>query len=111
MLRSLGYCPTEKEVAEMAKGAGASLDCEAFLKCAALAKAKTPTPDALLEALKAFDKSGSGMIKVAELKKVLTEYTDEKLATEMVEEIVREGDKWNNGEISYEYFLRMVSHP
>ena len=39
---------------------------------------------------------------------MLTEYTDEKLASEMVDEIVREGDKWRTGEIDFEYFVRMV---
>ena len=56
MLRSLGYTPTEKEVADMAKDVGACFDCDAFLKCAALAKNRTPGADDLLEALKAFDK-------------------------------------------------------
>eukprot|EP01051_Picozoa_sp_SAG22_P000636 SAG22_NODE_18_length_32591_cov_38.043549_23_plen_177_part_00 len=108
-LRSLGYAPTEAEVAAMAKDVGGTFDQAAFLKCCAEARTKTPLPADLLEALKAFDKAGTGKIKVAELKKVLTEYTDEKMATEMVEEIVRDGDKWRNGEIDFDYFVRMVS--
>ena len=68
MLRSLGLCPSEEEVAAMAAEAGASLSFDGLKGCIAKAKAKTPSHDELMEALKAFDHSGSGTIRTADLK-------------------------------------------
>ena len=68
VLRSLGFCPTEQEVTEMAAEAGASLSFDGLTACIATAKAKTPSHDELMEALKAFDHSGSGTIRTADLK-------------------------------------------
>ena len=96
-------------MADFAAQTGGSFDYDAFLKFAGAACAKTPSGNELIEALKAFDPSGTRTtIKVADLKKILTELTDEKMSSEMVDEIVRNGDKWRNGEIDYDYFVRMV---
>lgn len=71
VLRSLGFCPTEVEVGEMQASLGATLDFEALKGCIAKANEKTPSSDELLEALKAFDHSGSGTIRTADLKCVV----------------------------------------
>ena len=52
----------------MAAEAGASLSFDGLKGCIAKAKAKTPSHDELMEALKAFDHSGSGTIRTADLK-------------------------------------------
>ena len=68
VLRSLGFCPTEAELADMRAAAGATLDFEALKGCIAKANEKTPSATELLNALKAFDHSGSGVIRTADLK-------------------------------------------
>ena len=109
VLRSLGFCPTEAEVTAMQGRAGGSMNFDALCGFIAEAKSKTPSGDDLIEALKAFDHSGSGTIRTADLKKILTEITDEKLSTEQVDELIRDGDKYRTGEISHEFFARMVN--
>eukprot|EP01043_Picozoa_sp_COSAG02_P044673 COSAG02_NODE_4014_length_5905_cov_3.990872_3_plen_94_part_00 len=52
----------------MAAEAGASMSFDALSGCIAKAKAKTPSHDELIEALKAFDHSGSGTIRTSDLK-------------------------------------------
>lgn len=52
----------------MAAEAGASMSFDALSGCIAKAKAKTPSHDELMEALKAFDHSGSGTIRTSDLK-------------------------------------------
>ena len=52
----------------MAAEAGSSMSFDALSGCIAKAKAKTPSHDELMEALKAFDHSGSGTIRTADLK-------------------------------------------
>lgn len=68
VLRSLGFCPTEAEVAAMATEVGDAMSYDALAGCIAKAKATTPNQDQLLSALQAFDHSGSGTIRVADLK-------------------------------------------
>ncbi len=117
----------------MAAEAGASMSFDALSGCIAKAKAKTPSHDELIEALKAFDHSGSGTIRTSDLKcdrahprptstcphsltvpsclcrKILTEMTDEKLSSDQVDELIRDGDKYRTGEVSFDFFARMVS--
>ena len=42
-------------------------------------------------------------------RKILTEITDEKMSSDLVDELIRDGDKYRTGEISLEFFTRMVS--
>ena len=68
VLRSLGFAPTEAEVAAAAAEVGDTMSFDSLSGCITKAKAKTPSHDELIEALKAFDHSGSGTIRVADLK-------------------------------------------
>ena len=68
VLRSLGFTPTEAEVGEMAGDCGATMSFDALAGCIAKAKATTPDQEQLLSALQAFDHTGSGTIRVADLK-------------------------------------------
>ena len=109
VLRSLGLCPTQAEVAAMAAEAGEALTFDALVGCIQTAMQKTPSQDELLEALTAFDHTGSGTIRVEDLRKVLTEMAEDKLTPDQVEDLIRDGDKYRTGEVSFEFFQRMVS--
>ena len=39
----------------------------------------------------------------------MTEMTDEKLSSVQVDELIRDGDKYRTGEVSFDFFARMVS--
>ena len=42
-------------------------------------------------------------------RKILTEMTDEKLSSDDVDELIRDGDKYRTGEVSFDFFARMVN--
>ena len=101
--------PKQAEVAAMASEAGEALTFDALVGCIQTAMQKTPSQDELLEALTAFDHTGSGTIRVEDLRKVLTEMAEDKLTPDQVEDLIRDGDKYRTGEVSFEFFSRMVS--
>jgi Ca2+-binding EF-hand superfamily protein len=35
--------------------------------------------------------------------------TDEKLSSDQVDELIRDGDKYRTGEVSFDFFARMVA--
>merc|ERR1719498_815437 len=67
----------------------------------------TDTEEELIEAFKVFDRDGNGFISAAELRHVMTNL-GEKLTDEEVDEMIREADVDDDGQINYEEFVKMM---
>merc|ERR1719513_171868 len=105
--------PSEADVVEMitqvdASGEG-SFDLPAFLELMTKQNGAGFSDKSTFEAFKVFDKEGTGMISVAELRHVLTNL-GEKMSPEEVDEMVREADIGDVGQINYEHFLARSRH-
>ena len=60
-----------------------------------------------LARLNVFDKDGNGFVSAAELRHVMTNL-EEKLTDEEVDEMIRENDIDEDGQINYEEFIKMM---
>nr|XP_002129194.1 calmodulin-like [Ciona intestinalis]XP_026695914.1 calmodulin-like [Ciona intestinalis] len=114
LIRSLGYFPTEAEIASYIEEADAEgmgwVDVAEFLTIMA-GKVKEPvdTEDTIKEAFRVFDKDSNGFIAAAELRQVMTSI-GESLTEEEVEEMIRSADMDGDGQINYEDFVtRMMA--
>lgn len=74
VMRSLGQNPTEAELRAMVIEAGGSstIDFPSFLQLMAHKMQDTSTEDEIVEAFSVFDKDGSGVISIAQLRHVMT---------------------------------------
>jgi calmodulin len=103
IVRSLGRCPTDAELRghiEKLGGADARVNFDDF---AAVMEACADTAldrEAVIDAFRVFDASGSGFIHVLELKRVLTTL-GEKMSAEEVDELIADADPDADGNISY----------
>jgi len=65
------------------------------------------TEEDLIDAFKVFDKDGNGFISAVELRHVMTSL-GEKLSDEEVDEMIKEADTDNDGQINYHEFVKMM---
>ena len=84
-----------------------TIDFPEFLTMMARKMKDTDSEEEILEAFKAFDKSGSGYISAAELRHIMTNL-GEKLTDEEVGEMVRVADVGGDGRIQYAQFVRTM---
>ena len=70
----------------------------------------TDTEEELVEAFKVFDRDGNGLISVGELSMVMRQI-GETLKDHEYEEIIRAGDRDNDGFLNYDEFIRMMIDP
>jgi calmodulin len=111
VMRSLGQNPTEEELKSMIDevdcNKDGTVDFKEFLGLMARQMKDSETIDELIEAFKVFDRDGNGVITSYELRYVMTS-AGEKLSEDEIDEIIREADVDNDGNINYEEFLKML---
>ena len=105
LMRNLGRNPSEEELKQMIRevdlDGNGTIDFKEFL-CLMVKKMKgTDTEEELLEAFKVFDRDGNGYITSHELRYIMTNL-GEGLTPEEVEEMVKEADLDNDGQIDYD---------
>ncbi|CAG8456231.1 5568_t:CDS:2 [Dentiscutata erythropus] len=91
LLRALGQNPSQAEVTELAKTAGAN----------------TATYEEFVEGFQVLDKDRSGYISAGELRYVLTSL-GEKLSEGEVDELMKTVEVDKNGNIKYEEFIKQI---
>lgn len=111
VMRSLGQNPSEEElklmIDEVDYNKDGTVDFKEFLGLMARQMQDADTLDELIDAFKVFDKDGNGVITSHELRYVMTN-AGEKLSEDEIDEIIREADEDNDGNINYEEFLKMM---
>jgi len=111
IMRSLGINPTEAELQDMINEVDAdrkgTIDFSAFLGLIAKKVNDTEAEEELIEAFRAFDKDGTGLVSPTELKQVISK-RGVKLADEEVEEYLREAYFHGDGDIDYEQFVKIM---
>ena len=111
VMRGLGQNPTEEELKQMIRevdlDGNGTIDFKEFL-CLMVKKMKdTDTEEELLEAFKVFDRDGNGFITSHELRNIMNSL-GEGLSPEEIEEMIKEADLDNDGQIDYEEFVKMM---
>lgn len=111
LMRSLGQNPTAGEVQDMANEIDADghgiLDFPEFLSLMARKMKDTDTEQELIDAFAVFDRSGAGIISVAEIRHVMSNL-GEKITDEEMDEMLREADVDGTGTVNYEDFIRAM---
>jgi calmodulin len=111
-MRSLAQNPTESELQDIINQFDAdnngTIDFVEFLTMMEkkLKQAETED-DEIREAFRVFDKNGDGYISAAELLHVMTNL-GEKLTQDEIDEMIREADLDNDGQIDWNEFVRMM---
>ncbi len=111
VMRGLGQNPTEEELKQIIRevdlDGNGTIDFKEFL-CLMVKKMKdTDTDEELLEAFKVFDRDGNGFITSHELRNIMNSL-GENLSPEEIEEMIKEADLDNDGQIDYEEFVKMM---
>ena len=111
LMRILGQNPSEEELKQMIRevdlDGNGRIDFKEFI-CLMVEKMKgTDTEEELKEAFKVFDRDGNGYITSHELRHIMTNL-GEGLTPEEVEEMIKEADLDNDGQIDYNEFVKMM---
>jgi len=109
LMRYLGVIMTDAEVMTMIREAGGAetLDQNQFMNWMGRKMTSSLTADDLVMAFKVFDKDGSGLISVPELRFVMCCLGD-KLDDEIVDSMLDTADPSGTGHIKYEPFIRQM---
>merc|ERR1719277_1287006 len=78
-----------------------------FLSLMARSMKENDTEEELIEAFKVFDRDGDGFISAGELRFSMTNL-GEKLTDAEVDEMIREADLDQDGQINYDEFVKMM---
>ena len=110
--RAYGHDHTEAEledmIAEFDTGGDGTIDFEEFLIMMERKMAETESEQDIGETFKVFDKDGNGFISADELRHVINNL-GEKLTDDEVDELIREADIDDDGQINYEEFVTLLS--
>ena len=109
--RAYGHDHTEAELKDMIgefdKNGDGAIDFEEFLIMMEQKMAETKSKLDIDETFKVLDKDGNGFISADELKQVINNL-GEKLTDEEVNELIREADIDDDGQINYEEFVLLL---
>merc|ERR1712151_1475996 len=84
-----------------------TIDFPEFLSLMARKMKDSDTEEELIEAFKVFGRDGDGFISAGELRYSMTNL-GEKLSDQEVDEMIREADLDNDGQINYDEFVKMM---
>eukprot|EP00928_Gymnodinium_smaydae_P094552 TRINITY_DN7959_c1_g1_i2.p1 TRINITY_DN7959_c1_g1~~TRINITY_DN7959_c1_g1_i2.p1 ORF type:complete len:154 (-),score=43.08 TRINITY_DN7959_c1_g1_i2:65-526(-) len=111
LMRSLGQLPTDKELQDMCNevdpDALGLIPLNDFLGLMARSMRAAWTEMELMEVFNVIDQDGGGFISASELRHVMTNF-GEKLSNDEVDQMIREADKDQEGQISREEFREYV---
>ncbi|CAG8479382.1 21873_t:CDS:2 [Gigaspora rosea] len=109
LLRALGQNPSQAEVSELTKTAGANITFEKFVSILERPGGFAPaaTYEEFVEGFQVLDKDRSGYISAGELRYVLTSL-GEKLSEGEVDELMKTVEVDKNGNIKYEEFIKQI---
>eukprot|EP01097_Dermamoeba_algensis_P000408 TRINITY_DN1141_c0_g1_i1.p1 TRINITY_DN1141_c0_g1~~TRINITY_DN1141_c0_g1_i1.p1 ORF type:complete len:144 (-),score=41.41 TRINITY_DN1141_c0_g1_i1:103-534(-) len=114
VIRALGKCPLQSEVAAFVKEAGgenALIDLRSFKDFYNKTKRKPSDLERdMREAFKALDKEGNGLISEAELRQILMNL-GEALEPYEVDSLLRSVDVGSDGEIRFDTFVDLLLTP
>lgn len=112
VMRSLGQTPLELELTDMINEVDMDndglIDFPEFLTMMARKMKDTDLEAEIAEAFKVFDRNGDGKISAAELRHVLT-LIGEKLSDADVDQMIKEADTNNDGEIDIQEFTMLLA--
>jgi len=110
-VRSVGLNPTEGELKEMindVNAIGGTVDVPTLCQIVTKRVREIKTnPEELKDAFQVFDKQGTGLISVQDLKLSLTSL-GERLTDEELDELIREVDQNGEGMVNYEDVVRVL---
>ncbi len=111
IMRSLGINPTEAELQDMIDevelNGSLAVDFSVFLSLIARTIKEIEKEEELIEAFRAFDRKGNGLVSPEELKQVIKD-RGVKLTDEEVDEYLREAYFRGDGDIDYEQFVKIM---
>lgn len=111
VMRSLGRKPTMEElkamIAEVDDDGSGQIEFPEFLSLMASKLQDTDSIEEMREAFMVFDRDKSGSVSASELKHVMNNL-GEQVTNEEVEEMIKEADADNDGELSFDDFLQFI---
>jgi calmodulin len=111
LLRALGENPSQDElqkmILEIDEDKSGKIDFKEFLELYSRKIEDPDTEEDLFEGFKLFDKDGSGKISPKELKTLLIELLPN-ISEEEAEEIIRDADTNDDGDIDFREFVKII---
>lgn len=112
IMKAFGICPIESEFQDMLKVYGLDdqgvVDFEIFLDIMQKKRKDVDKDEELIEAIKALDRDGTGLISVQELKHTMVSIAFEKLSDDEVNEIISIIDHRKENYVNVEEFVKMM---
>lgn len=111
-IRAVYLNPTEAELHEMIaevdpEGAG-TLSLDAFLMLVSKRQKDLDVEEDILDAFRVFDKDGNGFISNVELRYILSNLGEKLMEGEDLEEMIKEAECNDDGQINYEEFVKVI---
>jgi calmodulin len=111
ILRNLGQNPNEQQLKEMilevdADGSG-TIDFGEFIALIIRKMKDSDLDEEIKEAFQVFDKDGNGYISSHEMRAIIESIQG--IPEEEIEEMLKEADSDNDGQINYEEFIKLMA--